>query len=1680
MFKKLKEKITEEVKISPQRFAEFTQSVSDRLQNSTNSDDNFFSIGEDDSANNSATVASSNDHGFSSVTLVSPTQESKTRRNSTSSIASDVSFLPRYDPGSTYHLQSDLDISASEVEDNASTASSQLGHLSKEQIYSAFQKSQMRYHKYRGRYTDLSRHYKDLERENSKMKAVLVETQDKAIRRVTELKEQCNLEQRAKAHLEAAMRDDIDEKEYKIKTLQTKVELLQNEGKSSSLTVVESQENSTDNLENLTSYLNDARKEIESLNAKIQEMKASSIVFQSKEQEYKTRITNLEKEITQFSDREKENNLKLAQSKMDLHNEILSKDMDLSNLKKENEVLKQNLETLQTESKTNANVKLENLQSQNKKLIEKVEALTQKSNTQESDLLKIEIYKMEIQDLKQNEAFLQNELATLERVNSAANTNLEHARKMNEELTRANAELIEKLSREKTQFETQISQLREDAKKGLLSLEPKIKEKLQKEYHEKEEDLKQEFTKKIEELSTSSNNVKELQLKILQKDDDIKKMHDELATIKSELTKRVDDYNNLEKNHLELIEDTTKLRNAIANFEKDKQILDTYEEKTTRLESHINTLQQEARTLEDVMRQKEEEIVSLSKENADLQQELRKTSEKSRILEEKTEAIDLDSTENKLLELKLQKLEEEQTNLLSEFESERRMFNDMLDNNNELQEKQLNIEILKETLKKCHEEIDRLKKLLEEQQIENVEIHKAKLQDEKHLKKLEERIRIFEEKDEAINLDKNECGLLELKLQKLEAENKKLLDSFEQERVSFAKDLEAIKNDLTPVVEKGMESMQFNVDNNLKHKLNEIKRLSEAREEESVILAKENLESQKKIDSLSGKLRLLEEKLETAQMESTESQLLKLKVQNLGEEREKMFREYEVEKKMYEGLLENHKEIIEKNNVISLLEDDLTTHKVKVAQLQSQLSEEEKEKIHLAEEKLILEKEIAKLQEKIRIFEEKEESWSINTTECGLLEFKLQKLEIENQDLIKSFEVERANFEKQYKEISRDSHKVSEMQEEICNLKVLLDKGKVEIAELQLTIKHHEDRYQEAEAEYSAKTTELKAKLKITNEELRKLRESSSEMNKSHIDKLNSITSENEKLRKEIEEKDETVSELSKNLQSLSQVIQKQTLEFNSLLERTQQLETVLEKMRSDSTEAIKKEKEHQNELTLKIQELQKEQDQKTEEFVNLNKKVTELEILYSEEKKNYQSKMQETESLQKKLAELQALEDSYKTMGEEQEVVLAELARLKSIENEKNNLETKLKTLEQDSKQCSMQLKVGEQENRILQEEKDVLLGEIEDLRSRIVELGKEHHNLKSELSQKGTSDLKSRQLQSENEALALENEKNKQEIDELNIRIQQVSADNRHHTERNQSLMDETERLKIQLELLENEKSQFDIAKDKLNEEKAALSNSFEEVKQKLDQVEKHNESLTRDHNTASNNGIEIAQIQKDFFDIKTKCDELFIENKNLKAEYGKLEEKCNNFGKIKSNLEGQITELESHYNEILHEKQLLQDEIEELKTSPVNFQSDMTRLDKLATLQKEKSLPPENGDRHLREIEILRDKLTKYKSLDLTNKSSIEFYENELQKTKNANDKLSRKLDETLVTLNHCAELSTSTEVEYLRNVLYNYMLGKESMVLARVIAAVCKFDAQQTETILQKEQQKQTLLGQLGLM
>ena len=54
--------------------------------------------------------------------------------------------------------------------------------------------------------------------------------QDKALRRISELKEQNDLERKGKRHLEEELRSDLEEKDHIIKALQTKVVLLKSGG----------------------------------------------------------------------------------------------------------------------------------------------------------------------------------------------------------------------------------------------------------------------------------------------------------------------------------------------------------------------------------------------------------------------------------------------------------------------------------------------------------------------------------------------------------------------------------------------------------------------------------------------------------------------------------------------------------------------------------------------------------------------------------------------------------------------------------------------------------------------------------------------------------------------------------------------------------------------------------------------------------------------------------------------------------------------------------------------------------------------------------------------------------------------------------------------------------------------------------------------------------------------------------------------------------------------------------------------------------------------------------------------------------------------------------------------------------------------------------------------------------
>ncbi|XP_015773208.1 PREDICTED: golgin subfamily A member 4-like [Acropora digitifera] len=72
--------------------------------------------------------------------------------------------------------------------------------------------------------------YKNLQKENEKLQNNLTQSQDKQLRRISEMKETIELEKQAKMHLEETLQLSIDEKEERIKALQTQVQILKQQG----------------------------------------------------------------------------------------------------------------------------------------------------------------------------------------------------------------------------------------------------------------------------------------------------------------------------------------------------------------------------------------------------------------------------------------------------------------------------------------------------------------------------------------------------------------------------------------------------------------------------------------------------------------------------------------------------------------------------------------------------------------------------------------------------------------------------------------------------------------------------------------------------------------------------------------------------------------------------------------------------------------------------------------------------------------------------------------------------------------------------------------------------------------------------------------------------------------------------------------------------------------------------------------------------------------------------------------------------------------------------------------------------------------------------------------------------------------------------------------------------------
>lgn len=80
--------------------------------------------------------------------------------------------------------------------------------------------------RYKSRFTDVMEECKKLQTENEKLQRTLQENQDKSAKRIAELKETQEVLNQSKAHMEELFRQQVEEKEEKIKVQDTQIKLL--------------------------------------------------------------------------------------------------------------------------------------------------------------------------------------------------------------------------------------------------------------------------------------------------------------------------------------------------------------------------------------------------------------------------------------------------------------------------------------------------------------------------------------------------------------------------------------------------------------------------------------------------------------------------------------------------------------------------------------------------------------------------------------------------------------------------------------------------------------------------------------------------------------------------------------------------------------------------------------------------------------------------------------------------------------------------------------------------------------------------------------------------------------------------------------------------------------------------------------------------------------------------------------------------------------------------------------------------------------------------------------------------------------------------------------------------------------------------------------------------------------
>ncbi|EAY08803.1 viral A-type inclusion protein, putative [Trichomonas vaginalis G3] len=662
---------------------------------------------------------------------------------------------------------------------------------------------------------------------------------------------------------------------------------------------------------------------------------------------------------------------------------------------------------------------------------------------------------------------------------------------------------------------------------------------------------------------------------------------------------------------------------------------------------------------------------------------------------------------------------------------------------------------------------------------------------------------------------------------------------------------------------------------------------------------------------------------------------------------------------------------------------------------------------------------------------------------------KLTK-DLENQKSISSKTIE--NLQKQLDdntsrlttEISQINSKASSNEQTLMkNLKDL--EGKLNDANKQI------DQEKSKNTDFQRKMSELqnnfeKDKMKFQNE-IDKLEN----MNHNIDDKVRSIQKENEKLKIENNElsntikseRDENHTRKSKLNDEINQLKQKL---IDQKKESENQLNSELERIKSNTLQSFQTEKENSRKLARLLKDSYKdkenlqnnfdrekqEKDKLTNTVEDMKKVINKLENdLNLEKNKTYKMQVKmdmeqvSTEQLKQKLKDTESQSQDH--IAKLKSKISKLKTNLLTLTNEKSRLtaDAGKESLLQSMDQLQNSFAQVSAENDKLNTINDSLKHKIDELKEEQNSLKNNNKNLSQEISslkdQVNSANSKIRNLTSENDKLKSDNSRLNNEVNEWKLQSQ---------TSEVQSTI-QVQAAKKAFEDIKTDKLFFENECKKLKEENAKLQKSIEETVPSTDYntlLADYNEFVKKMNDSDKNVNEKIASKEKELNESKKYYDLKLSGNEKLISE---LQEDKDKKAEVIKNLQSKITGLQDQINSLTNSNSTMCSAAERDRAFKLVEQIEKENnelklnLEKSEVINKDKKLLIDDLTKQMNDIRLERDRLSqnlfkaenniKIKDSEISSKndeiSSLKSQIKDIMFKNDSNDKSNSKLIEKL---------------------------------------------------------------------